>query len=227
MGWDGPAGAARRAGPGAQPPRSGANCARKPGALRSPATPNREDQPQQGRPHTAAPPHRPPAVTLYRRKPSSCRPLTYRHRHIAPPCSAPRRAAPAGEAGEGRGGEGREAAGPGAGGGRLPGRAPRAGACRPLPGVRGAPRVPARRRYAGQGCPAGPGARRRWALPGRLPPQPPRPWDRALPRGPGRLLRPRCQPAISVFYKPFISSRYPVAGIVCSSLRGHSEPSPK
>lgn len=183
MGWDGPAGAARRAGPGAQPPRSGANCARKPGALRSPATPNREDQPQQGRPHTAAPPHRPPAVTLYRRKPSSCRPLTYRHRHIAPPCSAPRRAAPAGEAGEGRGREG----GGGAGGGRRAAPRPRPAGWG-LPPAAGRPRGPPRPGAAavrgagvprGAGCPPAVGSPR--AAPAAT----------AAPLGPGASPRPR------------------------------------
>lgn len=71
----------------------------------------------------------------------------------------------------------REVAGPGAGTGRLPGRAPRAG---PAPGSGIRPGVPA-------------------ALgPGRLP------WEQAAPRGSRAL---QCPPASSVYYTPGMTSR--------------------
>lgn len=135
------------------------------------------------------PARRGPAVTLYRRKPSSCRLLTYRHRHIAPPCSAPRR-----EGGsEGGRRSGREVAPrPRPSGWDLPpfSRRCRAPAGRSRPGA-------ARVRGAG-GSPA--------AAP-RAPFACPRPCDRAFPRGAGALLRPRCQAAIGVLHELSVSAR--------------------
>lgn len=90
------------------------------------------------RPTRLAP--RGPAVTLYWRKPSSCRPLTYRH--IAPLCSAPRRA--------GRDGRRRGRAGGGSPAAPL-GLGPASGAATHVPALRGTV--------------GGLGARWRWAMP--------------------------------------------------------------